>query len=72
MIRIVKQDGDTPEVGPIDREARALLERVLAQKPLAIGIVWESADTTDFQVVPSIDCVRRGLAEMLYEMTTSE
>jgi hypothetical protein len=64
MIRAVSAI-DTP--GPLDEQARVLLERVLAQKPVVIGIVFQSANSSDMLTLPAADMVERGIADWMQD-----
>jgi hypothetical protein len=48
--------------GPIDAEARAMMERVLARRPLAIMVIYETAKTIDFDLHPRLELLRDGFA----------
>lgn len=63
MIRVVDGKSDAP--GPLDEQARAMLERILAHKPFAIGIIYESAASSDFMTLPPGDMMERGIADWI-------
>ena len=54
-----------PDAGPIDAELRAMLERVIARRPLAAMIVFETAGDFDVEAVPKLESVRRGLVDYI-------
>lgn len=52
---------DATDKGPLDDEARALLERILALRPLALCIVYETAVMRDFDCLPKLELIENGL-----------
>ena len=57
--------GKDVEKGPLDDAARALLEKILALKPLAIAIVYETAVMRDFDCIPNLEMIQNGLASTI-------
>lgn len=60
-LRVVSDGSDG--TGPLDAEARALLERILALKPLALVIVYETPVMCDFDCLPNLEILQNGVAE---------
>ena len=71
MIRVVGGKEDEGP-GPIDQEARELLERVLLKRPLVLGIVWEAGSNVDFVCVPPLESVAYGLAKIAGSLADKE
>lgn len=61
---------DAPETdkGPLDDAARALLERILALRPLALAIVYETAVMRDFDCLPNLEMLHNGLEKTVAEI----
>ena len=60
--------GQEKAPGPIDAEARTLLDRVLEHKPLTVGIVWQNATSAGFWVYPPIPALYKGLDMLVAEI----
>lgn len=54
--------GQEAEKGPLDDAARALLEKILALRPLALVIVYETAVMRDFDCIPNLEMIQNGVA----------
>jgi len=55
----------TPEAGPIETEARAMFERVLAKKPTAVYVWFETTESFSDDWFPHNECTRIGLVHSL-------
>lgn len=62
-LRVVSDGGDG--AGPLDAEARALLERILTLRPLALVIVYETPEMCDFDCLPNLEILQNGAAETI-------
>ena len=58
---------DVPAAGPIDADLRAMIERVIARRPLAAMILFETAADLDFDHVPRMDTTRLGFLAWVKE-----
>lgn len=61
-LRVVGTEGDP---GPLDAEARALLERILTLRPLALVILYETPNMRDFDCLPNLEILQNGIAETI-------